>query len=106
MARKSKKVSEEEPRQIIFNNKQIAENLYSKKILLRCKNEKQKKLVLTIDHNEITLCIRSSGTGKSHISVYKALQLLSNPDNNYQKIYIMTPIVEAEEHLGSLERYS
>jgi phosphate starvation-inducible PhoH-like protein len=100
MAKRSKK--EDDP-QIVFNNKQVAESLYSKKILLRCKNEKQKKFINLIDQNEITICFGPAGCGKSYLSIYKALQLLSDPDNNYQKIYIVTPTVEVGNSLGYLK---
>lgn len=82
---------------IPLNNKQIAEILYGKKIALRCKNEKQKELVRIIDDKEITIVVGPAGTGKSYVSVYKALELLANPETNYQKIFVITPNVEADE---------
>lgn len=55
-----------------------------------------------LDRNQITLCIGPAGTGKSHIAIKKAIDLLWEPDNKYEKIIIVRPAVEAEEKLGSL----
>ena len=81
-------------RNIPLNNKQIAELLYGNKFLLKGKNKKQKELLTEIGLKEITIAVGPAGTGKSHVSVAKSLELLANPDNSYQKIYIITPNVE------------
>jgi len=90
-------------KKIPLNNKQIAEILYGKKLLIRGKNKKQKDLLTQIGLKEITLAIGPAGVGKSYVSVAKALELLANPDNNYQKIYVCTPAVDADEKLGYLK---
>jgi len=89
-------------KKIPLNNKQIAEILYGQKLLIRGKNKKQKDLLTEIGLREITIAVGPAGVGKSYISVAKALELLANSDNNYQKIYICTPAVEADEKLGFL----
>ena len=88
---------------IPLNNKQIAEILYGKKFKLRGKNKKQKELISEIDKNQITFAIGPAGTGKSYVSIAKALELLANSQNNYQKIYIITPAVTSDEQLGYLK---
>jgi len=88
---------------IPLNNKQIAEILYGKKFILRGKNKKQKELIKEIDKNQITFAVGPAGVGKSYISVAKALELLAKPDNQYQKIYVITPAVTADEKLGFLK---
>lgn len=55
-----------------------------------------------LDKNQITLCIGPAGVGKSYIAMKKAVDLLWEEDNKYEKIIIVRPAVEAEEHLGSL----
>lgn len=90
-------------KQIPLNNKQIAEIIYGKKLSTRGKNKKQKDLLTAIGLKEITIAVGPAGVGKSYISVAKALELLASPDNNYQKIYIVTPAVESEENLGFLK---
>lgn len=52
--------------------------------------------------NQITLCFGPAGVGKSYIAMKKAVDLLWEEDNKYEKIIIVRPAVEAEEHLGSL----
>lgn len=86
---------------IIFNKKQYAEMML-KKVNLKCKNQKQKEFVHMIDNNEITICVGDSGVGKSYLSIAKALELFKS--GNYEKIFIITPIVDSErENIGSLK---
>lgn len=87
-------------KKVPLNNKQVAEILYNKRLSLKCKNKKQKDFLNTIDENEITICIGPAGTGKSHLAFYKALELLVNENNQYQKIYLLTPPVEIGASLG------
>lgn len=87
-------------KEIVFGRKQYAETLL-KKISLKCKNQKQKEFLHAIDENEITICIGDSGVGKSYLSIAKALDLLKT--GNYEKIFIITPIVESEENIGYLK---
>jgi phosphate starvation-inducible PhoH-like protein len=89
-------------KKIPLNNKQIAELLYGNKLLIRGKNKKQKDLLTEIGLKEITISIGPAGVGKSYVSVAKALEMLANPDNNYQKIYITTPTVDVEDSIGYL----
>lgn len=55
-----------------------------------------------LEKNQITFCFGPAGVGKSYIAMKKAIDLLWNEDNKYEKIIIVRPAVEAEEHLGSL----
>lgn len=55
-----------------------------------------------LEKNQITLCFGPAGVGKSYIAMKKAIDLLWNEDNKYEKIIIVRPAVEAEEHLGAL----
>lgn len=102
MSRRSKlqtntgQTNNEKIKQIPLTNKQITEQLCSK-IHTKCKNPRQKELIRAIDQSEIVLVIGPAGVGKSHISVAKALELLTDPINSYRKIYIITPNVEADE---------
>jgi phosphate starvation-inducible protein PhoH and related proteins len=83
-----------------FNKKQYAETLL-RKVNIKCKNQKQKEFSQLIDENEITICIGDSGVGKSYLSIAKALELFKS--GNYEKIYIITPIVEIEDSIGFLK---
>lgn len=52
--------------------------------------------------NQITLCFGPAGVGKSYIAMKRAVDLLYDDTNKYEKIIIVRPAVEAEEKLGSL----
>lgn len=55
-----------------------------------------------LGENQITLCFGPAGVGKSYIAMKRAIDLLCDEDNKYEKIIIVRPAVEAEEKLGSL----
>jgi phosphate starvation-inducible PhoH-like protein len=55
-----------------------------------------------LSENEITLCFGPAGVGKSYIAMKRAVDLLWDDTNKYEKIIIVRPAVEAEEKLGSL----
>lgn len=55
-----------------------------------------------LGENQITLCFGPAGVGKSYIAMKKAVDLLWDDSNKYEKIIIVRPAVEAEERLGSL----
>lgn len=62
----------------------------------------QKEYWDILGENEITICIGPAGVGKSYIAMKKAVDLLYDDKNKYEKIIIVRPAVEAEEKLGSL----
>jgi phosphate starvation-inducible PhoH-like protein len=64
--------------------------------------ESQKEYWEVLDKNEITFCVGPAGVGKSYIAMKKAIDLIWEEDNKYEKIIIVRPAVEAEEKLGSL----
>ncbi len=55
-----------------------------------------------LENNQITFCFGPAGVGKSYIAMKKAIDLLWNEDNKYEKLIIVRPAVEADEHLGAL----
>ena len=71
-------------------------------INFRPKNNKQKEFYDLMDEKELVICTGPAGVGKSYLTALKSLELLSNPDNEYYKIVITTPAVEADEKLGFL----
>ena len=66
------------------------------------KTENQKKYWDIIGEKEMTFCSGPAGTGKSFISLAKALQIFSKERKKYRKIIIVKPAVEATEKLGYL----
>ena len=88
-----------------FNDQSTAEFVPSKikNIDLQFRNEHQKEFAELIDTNEIVIASGPAGTGKSYISVVKALLLMKNFPTKYKKIIITTPAQESEdEKLGFL----
>lgn len=55
-----------------------------------------------LGENQITLCFGPAGVGKSYIAMKRAIDLIWDENNKYEKIIIVRPAVEAEEKLGSL----
>lgn len=55
-----------------------------------------------LGENQITLCFGPAGVGKSYIAMKRAVDLLWDDSNKFEKIIIVRPAVEAEEKLGSL----
>lgn len=85
-----------------FTKRQFGETLL-KKVNLKCKNQKQKEFVNMIDEKEIIICVGESGVGKSYLSIAKALELLKDSSKGYDRIFIITPIVETEDSIGFLK---
>lgn len=71
-----------------------------KTINFKCKNESQKQAIKTIEENDITVLLGPAGTGKTIISIALALQGFLK--NDYKKIVLTRPVVEAGERLGHL----
>ncbi len=67
------------------------------------KTENQKIFYEILDQKEIVICSGPAGVGKSMVSVHKALELLKSSKNEFYKIIICTPAVEADEKLGFLK---
>lgn len=55
-----------------------------------------------LDDNQITFCFGPAGVGKSFVTMKKAVDLIWQEDNKYEKIIIVRPAVEADEKLGAL----
>jgi phosphate starvation-inducible PhoH-like protein len=88
--------------ELLPNESKNYKSQYGKKVRIKCKNPEQKEFLKIIDQNEITLCNGMAGSGKSFLSLIKALDYIQKPDNPYKQLYIMTPAVELEEKLGAM----
>ena len=86
--------------EIFGSNKEILDTLISNRFRLKCKNEKQKEYVNLISENEIVFCAGPAGVGKSFLAIARAIELLQNKSNKYERLIIVNPAVEAEEKLG------
>lgn len=67
------------------------------------KTKGQREYVKSIEDNVITLCSGFAGTGKTLIAIGMAMKLYFEKDNNYSKIFVVRPAVEAcGEQIGFL----
>ena len=82
------------------NKKRIKEIIKKPKEKFLTKSQEEYWKIL--GDNEITLCFGPAGVGKSYIAMKRAVDLLWDDTNKYDKIIIVRPAVEAEEKLGSL----
>lgn len=55
---------------------------------LKCKNHVQKDFANLITNKEIVVAAGPAGVGKSYVAVARAIELLQNKSNNYDKIVI------------------
>jgi len=86
-----------------INSQQLMTNLRRAKLNVEFRNESQKIVWNKIDKNQIFFAFGPAGTGKSYISALKAVDLVLHTKNNdYKKIIIIKPAVEADEKNGFL----
>ena len=85
-----------------FTTTDMIRNIIDGKIRFKAKNVPQKEFSRLINENEIVICSGPAGTGKSFVSIARALELIHNTSNNYEKIIIYKPAVEVEEKHGFL----
>ena len=92
--------TDDEVRQL--SKKDVIGKIIKKKPKEKFLTENQRKYFEILKHNQITICSGPAGVGKSYVAMNAALCLLADPSNNYEKIIIVRPAVEAEEKLGAL----
>ena len=98
MAKRVIKPSNQKQEEVNFGP--VVNKILTEKYRLKCKNEAQKEYARIISEYEITIAYGPSGTGKSFVSIARAIELLQNVSNNYTRIIISKPAVEADEKLG------
>lgn len=69
---------------------------------LKCKNQKQKEFANLITDKEIVIAAGPAGVGKSYVTIARAIELLQNKTNPYEKLIISKPAIEAGEKHGFL----
>lgn len=96
---KKKKTKAAEDVDSFYMTTEVAEETPVEKYTIKFegKNKKQKDLYKMIldPKKQIIFATGECGTGKSYVALSAALQLLKDPDNNYKKIIIVVPTVEA-----------
>lgn len=96
---RTKKTAEVTSEPVMVND---AFSLINLKTNLKCKSVTQKELANLINEKEIIIAVGPAGTGKSYVSVAKALELLKSSETSFNRIIISKPAVEAEEEHGFL----
>lgn len=75
------------------------EKLHVKQI--KCKNQRQKEFLSTIDSHEVTICTGIAGCGKTYLAAYKALKMLEK--NQIEKIVLVKSVTTLpDEEVGFL----
>ncbi len=96
----------EQPTTVVLEEKKISHKDRIRQIIKRPKEKfltkNQEEYWKILGENQITLCFGPAGVGKSYIAMKRAVDLLWDDSNKYEKIIIVRPAVEAEEKLGSL----
>lgn len=98
MGRKNKNADQDT---VFSNNEDLNSDLKIPQIKVQFRTEAQEKLWNLIDNKEIVFISGPAGTGKSFMTILKALSLYRD-DAKYKQIILITPAVEAEEKLGAL----
>jgi phosphate starvation-inducible PhoH-like protein len=68
--------------------------------VIRAKTFRQKNYIQAIRKHDLTFCIGPAGTGKTYLAAVMAVQALL--DNQYERLILTRPAVEAGEKLGFL----
>lgn len=86
-----------------FTRKDIVANYFEGVNLnIKFKTENQKAYYQILNDFEISICSGLAGCGKTHMAIFKALELLKDRNNPIERIYLSKPNVEVGEKLGYL----
>jgi phosphate starvation-inducible PhoH-like protein len=80
----------------------IINKVLSVKHRLKCKNDKQKAFAKLITEKDVVIAYGSSGTGKTYISIARAIELLQNTTTKFDKIVVCKPLIEVGPSMGFL----
>lgn len=103
MTRKKQSNQTEESESKPFSKKDFINSVIKKKVKNKFLTQSQEDYYNLLKNNQITICSGPAGTGKSHVSLKAAIDLLMDQNNNYEKLIIIRPAVESSDSkLGSL----
>jgi len=74
--------------------------IHIKNLDVTFKTKAQEELWNLIDSKDITLISGAAGTGKSHVSILKALELMKQFPSKYKRIVISKPNIESSKSIG------
>jgi phosphate starvation-inducible PhoH-like protein len=103
MTRKKPVQQNEESETKPFSRKDYINSVIKKKQRSKFLSKSQEEYYEILKNNQITICSGPAGTGKSHVSLKAAIDLLMDYNNTYEKLIIIRPAVESSDSkLGSL----
>jgi phosphate starvation-inducible PhoH-like protein len=86
-----------------LSKKDFINSVIKKKQRSKFLTKSQEEYYEILKNNQITICSGPAGTGKSHVSLKAAIDLLMDYNNTYEKLIIIRPAVESSDSkLGSL----
>ncbi len=87
-----------------MSKKELIQHIIGKKPKDKFLTENQKKFADTLKENQITICSGPAGSGKSHLALKTAIELISDPTTPYEKIIVIRPAIEGgDQSLGYLK---
>jgi len=88
----------------IESTKSTIKSFLKNNLKVQSKNESQKKLINSINRNQITISAGPAGTGKTYVALATALNLLMNGDNKFDKIYLVKSVTTLKgEEVGFIK---
>jgi phosphate starvation-inducible PhoH-like protein len=84
--------------------KSIAKTILNRRIDLKAKNVRQKELLTLIKNKEITFIAGPAGSGKTFLALGKSLQMLSDENLPYERIYLLKSVTTLQgEEIGFIK---
>lgn len=77
-------------------NTEPVQQTYAKKAVVKARTKNQKRFLFSIYNNDLTFCIGPAGSGKTHLSVGAAVDLLNR--KKIEKIILTRPMIEANQN--------
>jgi len=88
----------------LLKGKSVIKTILNNKIELKAKNKRQKDLLNLIKEKEITFVAGPAGSGKTFLSLAKSLQLISDDETPYDRIYLLKSVITLqEENIGYIK---
>lgn len=88
----------------LSKSKSIAKTILGRKPQIKAKNVRQKELLKLIEEKEITFVAGPAGSGKTFLTLAKALQLIYDENLPYDKIYLLKSVITLQdESLGYIK---
>lgn len=81
----------------LSKGKAIIKTILNRKIEIKAKSKRQKDLLNLIKEKQITFVAGPAGSGKTFLSLAKSLQLISDGETPYERIYLLKSVITLQE---------